>query len=163
MDQVFSFIKPWMVIGGVTLAIAAAANIIRGKDVQWFRRLRRPKWLTFEKAIPVIWTVVFVGGAWSAYIIWNQAPGTSGTWMLMGLYLAVEIVTVAYTPVMFWTRSLKVGTYIGGTGLLLAAILAVLVGQRSGWAVLLLVPYLLWSPIGTYTTWKMAQLNPQDA
>ncbi|MDP5339611.1 MAG: TspO protein, partial [Nodularia sp. (in: cyanobacteria)] len=27
----------------------------------------------------------------------------------------------------------------------------------------LLVPYLLWSPIGTYTTWKMISLNPQDA
>jgi tryptophan-rich sensory protein len=25
------------------------------------------------------------------------------------------------------------------------------------------VPYLLWSPIGTYTTKEMSRLNPQDA
>jgi tryptophan-rich sensory protein len=25
----------------------------------------------------------------------------------------------------------------------------------------LLVPYVIWSPIGTYTTWEMMQLNPE--
>ncbi|MDY6803848.1 MAG: TspO protein, partial [Cyanobacteriota bacterium] len=26
-----------------------------------------------------------------------------------------------------------------------------------------LLPYVLWSPIGTYTTWQMTSLNPEDA
>ncbi len=65
---------------------------------------------------------------------------------------------------MLWLRSLKVGTAIGGTGAILGIILTLAVlSLVSGWAALLLVPYVLWSPIGTYTTWEMINLNPADA
>jgi tryptophan-rich sensory protein len=56
-----------------------------------------------------------------------------------------------------------VGTIIGGTGAVIGIILALLVFPISSWASLLLLPYILWSPIGTYTTWEMMQLNPEDA
>ncbi|AFY47688.1 tryptophan-rich sensory protein [Nostoc sp. PCC 7524] len=156
-------IQSWMVIGGVAILVALAANIMTPSDRQWFRRLRRPRWLTFEAAIPLIWITIFICGAWSAYIVWETAPDTNKTWLLMGLYLLLEVVTIAYTPVMFRLRSLQVGTLLGGTGLTICIILAIVVLTVSGWATLLLVPYLLWSPIGTYTTWQMIQLNPQDA
>ncbi|MDF5714440.1 MAG: TspO/MBR family protein [Rhizonema sp. NSF051] len=156
-------IKPWMVIGGVAFLVALAANFITPGDRQWFKRLQRPRWLVFEAAIPLIWTVIFICGAWSAYNIWQKNPGTNTTWYLMGGYLLLEIVTIAYTPVMFRVRSLKVGTIIGGIGFIISLILAFIVLPISATAALLLVPYLLWSPIGTYTTWAMVRLNPQDA
>lgn len=149
-------IKSWMVIGGVTLLVALGANILRPKDVKWFLRLRRPRWLTFEKLIPLIWTIVFVCGAWSAYIVWEQTQ----SWALMAFYLLLEVVTVAYSPGLLWSRSMKLGTVIGGTGFILSIILALTVLRISGWASALLLPYLLWSPIGTYTTWEMYKLNP---
>ena len=152
-------IKSWMVIGGVAFLIALCANFITPGDRQWFNRLQRPRWLTFEAVIPLIWTVVFVCSAWSAYNVWEKNPGTTTTWFLMGLYLLLEIVTIAYTPAMFRLRSLKVGTIIGASGFIIAIILTLVVLFVSGWAALLLVPYLLWSPIGTYTTWVMARLN----
>ncbi|MCP6762523.1 MAG: TspO/MBR family protein [Fischerella sp. CENA71] len=155
-------IKSWMVIGGVAFLVALGANFITPGDRKWFKRLERPRWLTFEAAIPVIWTVIFVCGAWSAYIVWEKNPGTTTTWLLMGLYLLLEIVTIAYTPVMFRTRHLRVGTILGGTGFVIGVILAIAVFSISAWATLLLVPYLLWSPIGTYTTKAMERLNPQD-
>lgn len=155
-------IKSWMVIGGVTLLVALAANLIRPSDSRWFKRLRRPSWLVFEAAIPLIWTVIFICGAWSAYIVWEEEPGSSRTWLLMGLYLLLEIVTIAYTPVMFRLHSLKVGTIIGGTGAILSVLLTLAVLPISGWAALLLLPYVIWSPIGTYTTWDMIRLNPGD-
>jgi translocator protein len=79
------------------------------------------------------------------------------------MYLLLEIVTIAYTPVMFRLRSLKIGTIIGGTGFVIALLVAIALLGISGTAALLLVPYLLWSPIGTYTTWEMSRLNRQDA
>ncbi len=151
-------IKSWMVIGGVTLLVALAANFITPRDVQWFKRLRRPNWLTFEAAIPIIWTVVFVCGAWSAYIVWENTRN----WLLMGFYLLLEIVTVAYNPGMLRSRSLKVGTIIGGTGAIIGILLTLAVLPISIWAAVLLLPYLIWSPIGTYTTWEMMKLNPRD-
>ncbi|MBW4626928.1 MAG: TspO/MBR family protein [Brasilonema octagenarum HA4186-MV1] len=156
-------IKSWMVIGGVAFVVALGANIITPGDRKWFKRLQRPRWLTFEAAIPVIWTIIFICGAWSAYIVWEQKPGTTPIWVRMGLYLLLEILTIAYTPVMFRLRSLKAGTILGGAGFIVGIILTLAVLPISLWAALLLVPYLLWSPIGTYTTWAMVRLNPQDA
>lgn len=151
-------IKSWMVIGGVTFLVALIANFITPKDIQWFKRLQRPRWLTFEKAIPIIWTVVFICGAWSAYIVWENTQN----WLLMGFYLLVELVTIAYNPAMLRLRSLKVGTIIGGIGAVLGILLALTVLPISGWAAALLLPYVIWSPIGTYTTWEMIRLNPAD-
>ncbi len=152
-------IRSWMVIGVVTLLVALGANFITPSDRRWFQRLRRPNWLTFEAAIPIIWTVIFICGAWSAYIVWENTR----SWLLMGFYLLLEIVTISYTPVMFRLRSLKIGTIIGGTGAVLGILLALTVLPISGWAALLLLPYVIWSPIGTYTTWEMIKLNPADA
>ncbi len=81
----------------------------------------------------------------------------------MAFYLLVEVTIVLYSPVMLWTRRLNFGTFIGGLGFVLGLILAYFVLQVSGTAALLLVPYLLWSPIGTYTTWEMSKLNPESA
>ncbi len=161
-------IKSWMVIGGVTLAAGLLVQLfMTPRGIKWFKRLRRPSWLTFEAAIPIIWTTIFICGAWSATIVWETLAktqeGRSQAWLLMGGYLLVELVTLAYSPVMMNRQSLKVGTIIGATGGVLALILAIAVWQVSQTAAWLLVPYLLWSPVGTYTTWAMARLNPQDA
>ena len=155
-------IKSWMVIGAATLLVALASNLITPSDIKWFKRLQRPKWLTFEGAIPIIWTVVFICGAWSAYIVWEKDPGSAKTWWLMAFYLLVEIAIVAYNPVMLRLRSLKAGTIVGAIGSILGIILAITVWSVSGTAALLLLPYVIWSPIGTYTTWEMIRLNPQD-
>lgn len=152
-------IPPWLAIGGVTLLIGLAGNLIRPKDIKWFRRLERPSWLTIEPLIPVIWITVFICGAWSAYIVWTSQPGEPVTWLRMALYALLEIITVAYTPVMFWTHRLRAGTVLGGTGFILALILAIFVSPVSLWATLLLVPYLLWSPVGTLATWQMEKIN----
>jgi tryptophan-rich sensory protein len=111
----------------------------------------------------VIWTIIFICGAWSAYIVWESEPGSLKTWLLMGGYLLLEVLTIAYTPVMCGLRRLSVGTTIGGTGAVIGIILALIVLPISIWAFLLLLPYIIWSPIGTYTTWEMMKLNPDAA
>ncbi|MGF1493811.1 MAG: TspO/MBR family protein [Microcoleaceae cyanobacterium] len=156
-------IPSWLIIAGVTIAVAAFANILSRQDIRWFRRLQRPQWLTFEGAIPAIWIIVFICGAWSAYIVWESDPGSTKTWFLMGFYLLVEATIVAYTPVMCKLKSLKAGTIIGATGFFLGCILTLLVLPIAKWAAILLLPYLLWSPVGTFVTWQMMQLNPADA
>lgn len=157
-------IRSWMVIGGVALLVAIVGGAITPpKGVKWFKRLQRPRWLTFEKLIPLIWTIVFVCGAWSAILVWNQEPGTSKTWAFMAGYLLLELAILAYNPVMLVSRSLKLGTLVGAVGFVIGLILALAVLSVSRQAALLLLPMLLWSPIGTYTTWEMLKLNPTEA
>ncbi len=145
------------------LLVIGAINRLSSRDIRWFNRLRRPRWLTFEWAIPFIWISIFCCGAWSAQLTWQAQPGTVKTWILMLGYLLLEVVTMAYTPVMCKLRSLRVGTLIGGTGFVIGLILAAAVAAVSTPALALLIPYLLWSPIGTFVTWQMSGLNPADA
>ncbi|NER28067.1 MAG: TspO protein, partial [Symploca sp. SIO1C4] len=49
-------IKSWMVIGALTLLVAFAGSWSTPNSIRWFNRLTRPRWLTFEPAIPFIWT-----------------------------------------------------------------------------------------------------------
>lgn len=153
-------IRPWMVIGLVTFLVALGSALIRPRDIPWAARLDRPNWLFFEPAIPLIWTVVFACGAWSASLVWLEDPGSLKTWLLMGFYLVVEIVTVAYIPATLRLRSLEVGTFLGAAGVVLGVLLALSILPISSSAVLFLLPYLIWSPVGTYTTRRMIDLNP---
>ena len=153
-------IPSWMIIGGVTLLVAIGGFLFKPRDLKWAAQLERPNWLTFEPLIPVIWTTIFTCGAVSAYIVWEKEPGSLKTWLLMGLYLTLELITVSYTTVTLRTRSLTVGTIIGATGAILSVVLTLTVWQVSDWAAVLLLPYVIWSPIGSYTTWEMIRLNP---
>lgn len=152
--------ESWIAIGTVTFLVALGSSLFRPRDIPWAKHLNRPKWLFFEPAIPFIWTAIFACGAISAALIWEKDPGSLNTWVLMGFYLLVEIITVAYIPVTLRLRSLTVGTVLGGLGAIFGVLLALTVLPISGLAALLLLPYVIWTPIGTYTTGKMLDLNP---
>lgn len=154
--------KSWIIIGSVTFLVALGTFLFRPQeDLHWVKRLNLPRWLAaIEPAIPVIWTVIFSCGAISAVLVWQRDPGSFKTWLLMGLYLLVEVVTAAYIPLTLRLRSLTIGTFIGGLGTVLALVLTVAVLPISILASLLLVPYLLWSPIGTYATRELIEFNP---
>lgn len=156
-------IKSWMVIAGVTLLVAFGSFFFKPRDLVWGAYLKRPKWLVFEPAIPIIWTVVFVCGTKSAIRIWENDPGSLKTWLFMGGYLLLEIATVAYVPATLRLRSLKAGTILGATGLLLGVLLTLAVWPISGQAALLLLPYVIWSAIGTNATSEMIEENPDAA
>jgi len=154
-------IPSWVIIGGITTLVALGTFFIRPRrDLPWAKRLDRPNWLFFEPAIPFIWTAIFTCGALSAVTVWESDPGSLKTWLLMGLYLLVEIVTVAYIPATLRTKSLTVGTVLGASGVLLGVLLTLAVFPISFKAALLMVPYIIWTPIGTYTTGEMIDLNP---
>jgi len=156
-------IPAWLLIGLAVVAIAILINQFFPKqELRWFMRLRRPRWLTFEWAIPFIWISIFICSGWSAYHTWENSNLVLGAGLMAG-YALLEILILLYTPIMCKFRSLTVGTIIGGVGFLWGLVLAVLVAQVSTWGFVLLLPYLLWSPVGTYVTWQMIGLNPGNA
>lgn len=57
------------------------------------------------------------------------------------------------------TRRLANGTAVGLAGWVGGVALGLVLLNQSLPAVLLLIPYLLWSPIGTLVTWQMQRLN----
>ena len=121
----------------------------------WFIRLRRPVWLTFERLIPVIWLAIYACFYASALLAWNA----SWSWGLMAGYLGLLLLVQSYTWLICRTRRLANGTAVGFAGWVWGLALTVVVLQVSALAALLLVPYLLWSPVGTFVTWQMQRLN----
>jgi benzodiazapine receptor len=153
-------IKSWLVIGIVAVLVAVGLGRLNTPEgYRWFNRQRRPSWLTFEGLIPFIWTVILICGVWSAYNVWEAFPTTNPPWGLMALYLLLEVAIMLYTPSMFWFKNLRAGTIVGAAGWVIGLILTILVYPVSSTAAFLLIPYLLWSPIGTYVTWVMEGLN----
>ena len=149
-----------LLITVVAIAIGFLLNRAIGADQRWFFQLRRPDWLTFEQIIPIVWISIFICGIISANYVWHADPYGFRTWLLMAGYGILEIAILAYTPVMCKTRSLTIGTIIGAVGFLIGLILAVFVLPVSSLSFGLLLPFLLWSPFGTYITWEMIWLNP---
>jgi tryptophan-rich sensory protein len=153
----------WVVVAAVSVIVAVVINRFSPADARWFGRLRRPSWLTFEWAIPIIWMLIFLCGITAATVVWHTDPGTSQTWWLMAGFLVQEALIMAFTPLTLRLRSLRAGAIVGGVGFVFGLFLTPRVWAVSTLAGWLLVPYLLWSPIGTYTTWVMSKLNPESA
>lgn len=136
------------------LAVAFGLNPAR-EDFAWFLRLRRPAWLVFEAAIPLIWIVIYACFYASALLCWSA----SRSWPLMGAYLVLLLLVQSYTLVICRSRSLRPGTAIGFAGWVWGLALSVAVAPHGLAIWLLLLPYLLWSPLGTLVTWQMQRLN----
>ncbi|WP_315858033.1 TspO/MBR family protein [Cyanobium sp. HWJ4-Hawea] len=138
----------------VMVAVGALLNPSR-EQFAWFIRLRRPAWLTFEGLIPLIWISIYVCFYSSALLTWNG----SWSWGLMAGYLGLLLLVQSYTWLICTTRKLGNGTAVGLAGWVWGVALAMVVLPHSIPAVLLLIPYLLWSPLGTLVTWQMQRLN----
>lgn len=138
----------------VMVAVGVLLNPGR-EQFAWFIRLRRPIWLTFERLIPVIWLAIYACFYASALLVWNA----SWSWGLMAGYLGLLLLVQSYTWLICRTRRLANGTAVGFAGWVWGLALTVVVLQVSALAALLLVPYLLWSPVGTFVTWQMQRLN----
>ncbi|MFN9646457.1 MAG: TspO/MBR family protein [Cyanobacteriota bacterium] len=148
----------WLPVAAL-LAAAMVAVVVAltpsREDFAWFLKLRRPRWLTFEPLIPLIWLLIYACFYASALLLWL----TSGQGWLVAAYLPLLVLVQSYTWVICRTRRLRNGTAVGFAGWVWGVALAVLVLSRSLPAALLLVPYLLWSPVGTFVTWRMERLN----
>ena len=136
------------------LVVAVGLNPSKA-EFSWFFRLRRPRWLVFEGWIPVIWLAIYACFDASALLSWNAAAG----WNVVMGYLALLVLEQSYTLVICRSRSLDRGTLIGFAGWVWGIALTLVVAQHSVGAWLLLLPYLIWSPVGTFVTWQMQKLN----
>ena len=144
----------WLTIFLVMVAVVALLNPGR-EDWAWFLRLRRPAWLTFERWIPLIWSAIYACFYASALLCWNAG---GGPWRMAG-YLVLLVLVQSYTWLIGRTRRVASGTVAGFAGWVWGVALALVTLPVSALAALLLVPFLLWSPVGTFVTWRMQGLN----
>ena len=147
----------WIIII-ISTAILVVGNLLSSLQNTWFQNLIRPDWLTFEFLIPFIWIFIWICTTISAIIVWEKAVKRDAKLFII-LYGLVAILTAAYSPIVVEFRSLIGGLIVGGLATLIVYILAFSVRKISTKASLLLLPYSLWGPIGTFITWILMDLN----
>jgi len=139
----------------LTMGLVIAVLTPNRRELRWFLRLRRPRWLTFERFIPLIWGAIYACFYVSSLLGWSNGGGLP----LMGGYLGLLVLVQSYTLLICRSRRLANGTAVGLLGWIWGVALTVVVARVSATAAWLLVPYLLWSPVGTFVTWRMQGLN----
>jgi len=144
----------WLVIAAWMVLVILVLTPSR-REFRWFLQLRRPAWLTFERWIPAIWLVIYCCFFGSALNAWTA----SGSGRLLVAFLVLLVLVQSYTWLICRTRRLRYGTLVGLAGWLWGMVLAAVLLPISRPAALLLVPYLLWSPVGTFVTHRMERLN----
>ena len=150
--------KARWIITIISTAILVVGNLLSSLQNTWFQNLIRPDWLTFEFLIPFIWIFIWICTTISAIIVWEKSVKRDAKLFII-LYALVAILTAVYSPIVVEFRSLIGGLIVGGLATLIVYILAFSVRKISTKASLLLLPYLLWGPIGTYITWILINLN----
>ena len=105
--------------------------------------------------IPLIWLAIYGCFYASALLTWQAG----GRLVPMLAYLVLLLLVQSYTLLICSTRRLANGTVVAFIGWAWGVLLASIVSTFSSTATLLLVPFLLWSPVGTFVTWQMQRLN----
>ncbi len=146
---------PWLLILVLMEGVIVLINPTR-KDFAWYQGLRRPEWVTFSAFIPLIWLLIHACFYLSALISW----GIRSSWNLVLAYVLLLILVESYTWLMCRSRRLSAGTLLCLIGWSYGLILTLLVLSISSSAALLMLPFLMWSPVEALITWQMRQLNP---
>lgn len=148
----------WLLI---FLAMAAVSLLIvpSPADYRWFMRLRRPRWFAYDGSASVVAAATFLCFYASALLVWETLRPREQPWPWMGAYLLLVVLVQSCTWVICRSRRLATGTAMGFLGWLWGMLLTAMVASLNGPAAALLVPYLIWSPVGILLNWQMGRLN----
>lgn len=146
----------WLVIlllmGLVIVAIQPAAA---GFD--WYQSLRRPAWFRWHLWLPVLRPA----GQLGLYLSLLLVHGRHGNWLWVWVYLLLLAIAEAALAIVCWSHQLAPGCLIALLGWIGGLALLVAVWSLSLPAALLLIPFLLLTPLEALVQWQMIPLLGQ--
>jgi tryptophan-rich sensory protein len=129
----------------------------------WYRNLRKPSWQPPDWLFGPVWTIIIGLSAWSSVIAWHHAAGARGAALVVGLFVINVCCNVGWSYCFFFIRRPDIALReVAALWLSIAALIATLSGM-SGFAALLLVPYLLWVSFAAYLNLTIVRLNGSPA
>jgi tryptophan-rich sensory protein len=145
----------WFLVTGMAAAVGGyASRSARG----FYQSLDRPPWAPPGWVFPVVWPILYLLMATSAWLVWRQGgPERRGA---LTLYIAQLVANALWTWLFFAFR--RGGWAMGEVLVLLALVAGTLVAfwQVRPLAGALLIPYLAWVTFATGLTWSVWRRNP---
>ena len=124
----------------------------------WYQSLAKPGWAPPDAWFPYVWTALYVLMGLASFLAWRAAPRGAFGWPFA--CFLVQLAINAGWPFLFFGAGQLVAALLVIVGLLLAIVATVLAFRPlSGWAALLLLPYLAWTGYATAVTYAILRLN----
>ena len=135
---------------GLAVALAAcfAASLIGGAltrpNLDWYATLVKPGFTPPNGVFPIVWTILFVMMAVSAWLVWRER-GDEGDKKTALVWFGIQLaINVLWSFAFFFMHSPALGFGVIMALIVAIVITIVLFDRVSRAAALLLVPYVLW-------------------
>ena len=125
----------------------------------WYQNLRKPWWNPPNWIFGPAWTVILGLAAWSGVLAWTHAPGSSGQFLILILFVINIVLHMLWSPLFFNLK--RPDWALIEVPFLWLSIVAIMfeVGRFSTLAVWLLLPYLLWVSFAAFLNYTIVRLN----
>ena len=127
-----------------------------GQRNNWYDDLKKPSFAPPPVAFGIVWPILYVFMVLAAYIALRHAE-----WKYWVLFILQLVANLLFSPVNFGLQSLLGGAILTTTTFVLATATTIQYGavQHKDWAVLLMVPYLIWLAFASVLAWSFYSLN----
>lgn len=147
----------------VTAALAAAAvaamgglNTVLGA---WYNALRKPAWQPPDWLFGPAWTLIFALAALSAVTYWRREAVRAHRWRVVAAFALNGLLNMLWSLLFFRLQRPDWALYeVMGLWLSIVLLIA-LTARASGYAALLLLPYLAWVSFASFLNWTIVSLN----
>ena len=145
-------------IGWLVLTFGAAALGARFMPDDWFRKLKKPSWNPPNRIFALVWTVLYLLMAASAWLVW-QRHGFGAAALPLAFFILQLILNAAWSWSFFGRHA--IGAALADIIVLWFVILATLLSfwMLEPLAGVFLLPYIAWVSFATFLNWTIWRLN----
>lgn len=149
--------KPLLISLAVTLGTGALAGWLTQGSMQVYQEFQKPPLSPPAILFPIVWTVLYILMAVSAYMIYQSDPGCRRTALI--IFVAQLVVNFLW-PIFFFNLHAYLFSFLWLILLwVLVLVMIVLFHRCRRCAALLQIPYLLWLTFAAYLSFSVWLLN----
>lgn len=143
----------------ICFAAAALGTKVTTPEIPtWYASLSKPSWTPPRIAFPIVWPVLYLLMAISAWLLWLAPPSPAKTAALIG-FAAQLFLNAIWSPVFFGRRDILGGLVIISI-LVVTLTFTIVMAFEVEWVPgVLLVPYLIWICFATALNFRIWTLN----
>ena len=149
--------KPFLISLAVTLGVGALSGWLTRGSMQVYQEFQKPPLSPPAILFPIVWTVLYILMAISAYLIYESDPGCRRPALIVfGVQLAVNFLW----PIFFFNLRAYLFAFLWLILLWVLVIVMIILFHRCRrCAALLQIPYVLWLTFAAYLSCSVWLLN----
>jgi tryptophan-rich sensory protein len=159
--------RPNLPVLALLVLLALAAGVLAflfgpansAAAAHWYAALAKPAWLLPQQWFAPVWTALYGLMAIAAWLIWRERYHRARTSGMM-MYALQLLLNAAWAPVFFGLKSIGAALFVAVALWLAVAWTVREFARVSGFAAVLLLPYLAWVSVAVAMNLGVWQLNP---